>query len=184
LATSIFVDGCWWQLRDIGDRFEILATDFHKKKSPTRRYHQHHCGHLISVRFGKVLANKAGFILDTLKNYLESLFIRLSKTIFFAWFFEFFAIHSCSLKIFSFTNRSFSYKYHQIIIYTLLTIFEIRWRIGHHIYHRKRSVQKQRSGTLFQTEKIKLFRCPYIFSIFKQIFFFWMKQKWNLPKQI
>ena len=123
-------------------------------------------------------------------NYLESLFMRLSKTIFFAWFFEFFAIHSCSLKKFLSTNRNFSYKYHRklnikpkasqkdmkfaeatrefqsaIVISfwdaldfkedSILTVFEIRWRIGHHIYHRKRSIQKQRSGTLFQTEKNK-----------------------------
>ena len=171
LATSILVTTLryWWQI--------------YRKKS-----HQHDvitkttvatCCRFGMGKFGQI---RQGLFWFFEKKYLESLFIRLSKTIFFAWFFEFFAIHSCSLNFF----------YSQIVVfltnitgnyYTLLTIFEIRWRIGHHIYHRKRSVQKQRSGTLFQTEKIKLFRCPYIFSIFKQIFF-WMKQKWNLPKQI
>ena len=63
------------------------------------------------------------------KNYLESLFMRLSKTIFFAWFFEFFAIHSCSLKILLFTNRNFSYKYHRKLNYKVLRVskrYEIR----------------------------------------------------------
>ena len=142
-----------------------------------------------------MFGQKSGWIFW--QNYLESLFMRLSKTIFFAWFFEFFAIHSCSLKILLFTNRNFSYKYHRKLNYkvwcvwirygilgsefqsaifipfwdaldftvdSILTVFEIRWRIGHHIYHRKRSVQKQRSGTLFQTEKIKInFGVPIFF---------------------
>ena len=121
LATSILVTTLryWWQI--------------YRKKS-----HQHDvitkttvatCCRFGMGKFGQI---RQGLFWFFEKKYLESLFIRLSKTIFFAWFFEFFAIHSCSLKIFSFTNRSFSCKYHRKLLHPTYNFWnKVTYRTSH-----------------------------------------------------